>query len=129
MFAVPTRRPPRPAPPPHAAAGPPDSSRLQSPTGWDVSALTETRDYSVSLWLAPGGLTAGRGPRFSLFSWADLTTLEPRPGKGLARTPFPLLEAGDAPTPCEARQAGGLPGQPLPGGCRRAEASPRPAPR
>lgn len=57
-----------------------------------------------------GGLTAGRGLKFSLFSRADLTTLELRPGRGLAGTPFPLLEAWDAPTPCEARQAGVLPG-------------------
>lgn len=68
------------------------------------------QDCSVSLWPRPDGLTAGRGPRFSLFSKTDLTTLEPRPGKGLAGTTFPLLEAGDAPTPYEARQDGGLPG-------------------
>lgn len=85
--------------------------------------LHRIRYFPISLWLRPGGLRAGPGPRFSLFSRADLTALEPRPGRGLARTPFPLLEAGDAPTPCEARQAGGLPGRPLPEGCRR------PAPR
>lgn len=119
----------RPTPPPHAPTGLPSQLAFAEPRRVGCLCFHRHRDYSVSLWLTPGGLTAGHGPRFSLFSWANLTTLEPRPGKGLARTPFPLLEAGDAPTPCEARQAGGLPGQPLPRGCRRAAASPRPAPR
>lgn len=121
MFVVSVRRPPHSAP--ARCHRPPISSRLQSPTGGDVSCFHRNRDFSVFLWPGPGALRAGRGPRFSLFSRADLTALEPRPGRGLARAPFPLLEAEDAPTPCEARQTGGLPGRASPGGCRR----PRPA--
>lgn len=86
------------------------------------------RDVSAAPWPRPGGLRAGRGPGFSLFSRADLTAFGASPWERPGPHCVSPSEAGDAPTPCEARQAGGLPGpaSPRSRGCRRAEAAPRP---
>lgn len=77
--------------------------------------VQRNRDSSASPRPRPGGLRTARGPGFSLFSRADLTELEPRPGRGLARTPFPLQRPGTRPRPARPARPAACPAGPLPG--------------